>query len=196
MANASYVTIEVDGPKNESLVFRPLVGHRIRGRFDVKRISEPESGRLAKRWPEPVPGQRLRLSPAVEGKERHDIGDLTVIEPLHAEEHALNKKRVLASGQAIAPAEVNHQVEISSALHYMKQAVDTGLARVVEGELPKTLKHKPRTQYHTREVEHREDKVEAAIGKMASAIETIAAQSQTQQAALQAILERVAASRN
>ena len=53
----STVIVEIDGPRNECLYFRPLQ-KRVRGKFDLMRDSEPLAKVLASETPGPVPGQR------------------------------------------------------------------------------------------------------------------------------------------
>ena len=73
------VEIEIDGPRNESCVFRPLQ-RRIRGRFDLRRVAEPKAMLLHPQHPDPIPGQRLRLNIAAGTAVRFEPGDEREVE--------------------------------------------------------------------------------------------------------------------
>ena len=123
------LTLEVDSPKDLNLYF-PVIGKRIRGRFDAQRrvTRNPDAARLLGEWPRPVPGQRLKLDT--------NTSTLTVEEPLHDAGNedivALFKKR----GIEIPKTERHENVHVPSCLHIMKRAIDANMARVVEGKLP------------------------------------------------------------
>ena len=50
------LAVEIDGPKNECLSFRPLQ-RKVRGRFDIARDSEPQSKLAAGTIPSNMPAE-------------------------------------------------------------------------------------------------------------------------------------------
>jgi hypothetical protein len=123
--------IEVDGLHNECLSFRPLPGKLIRGRFDLNRITEPMARLLTAKWPDPIPGQRI-------GIDRDGAG--YIAEPLHDEEFAVTREKITKAAMKLAPPiETFEGVDAPSWIFWLKRAVDSGVARVVKGELPDTL---------------------------------------------------------
>ena len=122
------VEIEVDGPQNEQLRFRPLQ-RSIRGRFDMARLNEPMSATRAKEWPMPIPSQRLGIDPDGSGY---------IAEPLHEAEYAPLREKIERGGMRLEE-EVQHfeGIHLPSWLYWMARAVECGLARVTKGNLPK-----------------------------------------------------------
>lgn len=129
---ATSLEIEIDGPHNENLRFRPLQ-KEIRGRLDWTRIGDPEAHRIAVTFGGlPIPGQRIGFDDAT--------GRGYVIDPLHDAEHAALVEKIKARGMRLPPA----REEIEGAdrvtwLYWMRQAVRCGLARIVAGKLPDDL---------------------------------------------------------
>lgn len=151
---ANVIEIEIDGKNNQTLYFRPLQ-RRIRGRFDLHRVKEPNAGRLFNSWPEPIPGQRLSLN--------MDTGEAAIVEPLQAPENAALKAKIEAQGQSIAPAREEMTVDVPTWAFWIKGAVEAGAARVVEGILPEVIEGKPRKRFHSNEVADPIDRLTAAI---------------------------------
>ena len=146
------VIVEVDTPDNGSLHFRPLQ-RRVRGRFDVGRLPEP--GRLLREWPEGIPGQRIGIDPA--------SGEGFILEPLH-DEPAL-KEKAEALGKLEPARQTFAGVDPVTWLHWIKLAVESGLARVVEGTLPDKIDGEPQTQFVTQPVPDPIDRLAAAMEK-------------------------------
>ena len=74
----STFAVEFDGGHNQNFTFPPL--GKIRGRFDLHRIPEPNAGKLNATWPTPIPGQIVEFDPTT--------GEGHVIEPLWEEKFA------------------------------------------------------------------------------------------------------------
>ena len=160
----STVTIEVDG-KNRNLLFPPL-RRRIRGRFDVARMPEP--GRLRTEWAEPIPGQLLALNPAT--------GAAALVEPLRGAEHAGLREKIERRGLRIAEEREDlGPVHVPTWLHFMRLAVDAGMARVVSGELPERneIEGEPQMDYVTRRQPSPIDRLTAAIERQTAALEKL-----------------------
>jgi hypothetical protein len=130
------VEIEIDGPLNEALSFRPLPGRTVRGRFDLNRVSEPMARLKSAEWPTPIPGQRLGIGADAVGY---------VKEPLHDAECSATREKILKSGARLAPpVECFEGVDQASWLYWLKRAVDGGVARVVKGSFPDKITSTPR----------------------------------------------------
>ena len=79
---ATTIELEIDGPANECLMFRPLE-RNIRGRLDFTRVKEPLAMIESTKWPKPIPSQRFGIEPDGTGY---------LLEPLHDEENAVLKE--------------------------------------------------------------------------------------------------------
>jgi hypothetical protein len=148
------VAIEVDGPLNEALFFRPL-GQRIRGRFDARRI-RGDVGSLAQKWPDAIPGQVLGIDTA--------SGEAFVDDALNAPENAAIRARVEKVG-SIEPKRTIPNADTATWLHWIKEAVEAGLARVVQGVLPQKIDGAPELEFITRKKADPIDRLTAAIEK-------------------------------
>lgn len=132
------VTIEVDGPQCESLYFRPL-GKVIRGHFDLMKDKDPQAMAAAATKPNPIPGQRLSYD--------ESTGTATIVEPLQTAEHTVLKEAIEKRGLKLPPARETVEYKDSvTFLHWMKRAVESGIAKLVEGRFPK-LQGKPQTSF-------------------------------------------------
>jgi hypothetical protein len=143
------VTIEACG-RNSSLFFPPLQ-RRVRGRFDVRQIAEPEAARLFNRWPEPIPGQRLELNT--------DTGAAAITEPLHDPAHRQTRLKVEQEWSLPPAREVFSEVDVPTWLYWIKRSVDAGLARVVSGQLPEKVSGKPRVRFFSQEQDDPRDRL-------------------------------------
>ncbi len=124
------LTIEVDGPHNENLSFRPLQ-RMIRGRIDFGRDSEPMAHSAAAGW-SAIPGMRLG----------YDIDKKVgfVEESLHDDEHAPIREQIESKGLSIGPEREEHpDAHQATWLYWMAAAVTSGYARIVDGTLPTRL---------------------------------------------------------
>jgi hypothetical protein len=153
---AKPIEIEIDGPCNEALHFRPLM-RSIRGRFDFMRIPEPQARIAGTSWPVPIPSQRLGIDPN---------GDGYLLEPLHDEEHSpIREKIEKAGGRLEPPVQEFKGIDLPSWLFWLKRAVEAGIARVVSGKLPESIEGKPRMNYIVSRPER------STADRLASAIE-------------------------
>jgi hypothetical protein len=159
------IEIEIDGPQNENLVFRPLQ-RTIRGRFDFNRVAEPTARMKLNQWGGAIPGQRLRVD--------LDKQEATIVDGLHDPQHAATRKTIINSGQyELPPAEeVIPNIHVPTWLHYLKLAVSSGIARVIQGVLPDRVNGIPQTSFYTRPASQSTDRVADAIDNMAKALET------------------------
>lgn len=138
MATAVAVEIEVAAPRSASLFFQPLQ-RKVRGRFNARDIREPEAAKVALKWPEPIPGQRLGLGADGAGY---------LLEPLHLPEHKALADKVRAAGMQLPPErEEFPDADAPTWLFWIKRAVEAGLARVVSGKLPERIDGRPRKQF-------------------------------------------------
>jgi hypothetical protein len=150
------VEIEIDGQHNEALHFRPLQ-RNIRGRFDLMRIGEPMAKVKASEWPVPIPSQRL-------GIDRDGTG--YILEPLHEAEFAPLREKIEGQGMRLEPKLQEFDgVHLPSWLFWIKRAVESGLAKIVNGELPLTIEGEPVKNFV---IGKRED---SPVDKLTAAIE-------------------------
>lgn len=170
MVNA--IEIEIDGPRNERLYFRPLQ-RNIRGTFDMNKVPEPMARIAATEWPTPIPSQRLGIDPDGNGYLR---------EPLHNPEHAALREKITRQGQSLEPAVQEFaNIDLPSWLFWLKRAVDSGLAKLISGKLPLKIEGTPRTNYVTGDHATFGDDLQstmraqtAAFDRLAAAIEKLA----------------------
>jgi hypothetical protein len=122
------VEIVIDGPKNENLYFRPLQ-RPLRGTFDLNRVPEPLARMQINAFPRPIPG--LHLVVDVEKK------TAAVVDPLHEPEHAAIREKIEARGLKLGPqAERFEGIDTNTWLFWMRRAVASGVAKIVEGKFP------------------------------------------------------------
>ncbi|QDU30598.1 hypothetical protein ETAA8_57440 [Anatilimnocola aggregata] len=129
---AKVFEIEITGGKrNDCFHFRPI-GETIRGRFDLNRETEPLARMKIVDFPEPVPGQRIGVD--------LEFGEGYIIEPLHEPDHVATRKRIEGRGLSIAPARRPFPgVDVSTWLFWLNRGVESGIARVSQGTMPKKL---------------------------------------------------------
>ena len=160
------VEVEIGGPLNECLSFRPLPGRLVRGRYDLNRVAEPLAKLKSAEWPVPVPGQRI-------GVDAEGIGYLA--EPLHSPEHKPLREKIERAGMRLEPELTTFEgVDVVSWLYWLKRAVEGGIARVVKGALPDKIDGKPRKNFIMAEPEPSAvDKLTAAIEKQSQLFERL-----------------------
>ena len=153
MVKANTIEIEIDGKRNEALRFRPLQ-RTIRGRFDLNRVAEPQARMKTTEWPEPVPSQRIGID--------LDAGTGFVLEPIH--QNPVLKSRIEKRGlQLAAEREEFKNVDLPTWLFWIKRAVDSGLAKVVVGELPAKIEGEPQMDFIVSRKADTNDRLAAAI---------------------------------
>lgn len=147
------VEIEVSGPRNEQMYFRPLQ-RNVRGRFDFHKCQDLDK-LLADKWPVPLPGQRLGIDSSGVGY---------VLEPLHAEEHRALREAIEKLGFKLEPERQEYRVEDENSwAFWIARAVECGIARVTQGTLPKYDRDEAQKNYVIRREPERTDKLAAAI---------------------------------
>ena len=129
----SSITIEASTPTSGNL-FVPPLGKRLRGRFNPQELAvrNPDNAKHMREWPDGVPGQRLSIDTS--------SGECAVVEPLRIDEFKAVRKLFDKRGIDVPEDEKYESVHVPSVLHYMQDAVNSGLAVVVEGEIPKVIK--------------------------------------------------------
>lgn len=167
-AEQSIIEIEIDGPRNQSCIFRPLQ-RRLRGRFDLRRCAEPAAMTKHTEHPDCIPGQRLRLNTVT--------GKAELIEPLRLPEFAAIRERyeVNKRGEKVhsfPEHEAFESVDVKTWLYWLAVEVKAGMARLLSGVLPDPDKiDGVRRNFYTAPTKTREDKMATAIDRMAAATE-------------------------
>jgi len=157
------VEIEIDGPQNEALYFPPLK-RSIRGRFDMLRVSEPQAKVRASEWPTAIPSQRVGID---------DQGTGYIVEPLHDAAHSALREKIQAMPAKLEPAKQEFAAHAPTWLHFLKLAVESGIARVVKGKLPARIEGTPQTDFICQREPSTEDKLTAAIERQTQAFERL-----------------------
>jgi hypothetical protein len=123
------IEIEVANDANADLFYLPL-GKRLRGKVDFLKVNEAEAIKLAREYPQGIPGQRLVIDT--------EAATAAVVEPLHEPQHAAVREKVAAKGFGLPPArEEAAGVDVPTCLFWARRAVEGGLAKVVRGSIPK-----------------------------------------------------------
>ena len=158
------IEVEIDAARNESLRFRPLQ-RTVRGRFDLNRVAEPQARLQSAAWPVPIPGQRLGIDAAGSGY---------LLEPLHDTANASIREKIEKAGMRLEP-ELTEFPDIDSPtwLYWIKRAVESGIARVISGNLPKTFEGKPKKSFLIAESPKTTDRLAEAIEKQTAALEKL-----------------------
>lgn len=146
--------VEIDGPRNECLHFRPLQ-RQIRGRLDLMRAAEPMAKVRAAEEPV-IPGQRL----GYDADRRLGF----IFEPLYDEEFRAVRERIERKGFRLGPQrEEFPDADPSTWQYWIGRAVEDGVAKVIEGKLPRTLPGEPRRNFVFAEPERPRDRLADAI---------------------------------
>lgn len=172
------VEVEVRTPDCGHLLFLPL-NRQVRGEIAFAKMAEPNARMKCgpNGW-EPIPGQRIGVDSAGMG---------WVAEPLHLPANAETRRKIERRGYHLAPElETFADCDVPSWLFWLKRAVDSGLAHVVAGSLPRKIEGEPRKNFFqdTRKSESQitldrvvagQDRMASAFEKMAAAFEKVAA---------------------
>jgi hypothetical protein len=138
----SVLEVEIDTPTNGNLIFMPIGGKKVRGRFDWRRVKEPLAAITAARWPAGgiIPGQRIGVDP--------DTGAAWIVDPLHDSENSLVRERIVGQGLTLPPARQDFPgVHVPTWLHWIKRACEAGLAKIVTGALPAKIEGEPKLSF-------------------------------------------------
>lgn len=165
---SSIVEIEIDNATSDNatninLFFRPIA-RKLRGRWSIQRVADKNAMALISQWPDPIPGQRLALD--------LQRGTVAIIEPLHDADQVANRRRIAATGRELAPAREElgaADTDVVTIAYWMRLAVESGVARVVAGELPDiaTLGGKPTKSFFSTPKQDSADKLSLAIENLA-----------------------------
>jgi len=130
--SSEVLEVEIDGPANESLRFRPLA-REVRGRHEWSRCPSPDAHRLGLRdyAGAAIPGQLLGID--------LEAGKGYLKDPLHEPEHAALAERIVKKGMRLPPAREEFAAHGPTWIFWIAQAVRAGLARIVKGKLPEAL---------------------------------------------------------
>ncbi|HWB13407.1 MAG TPA: hypothetical protein VG826_29550 [Pirellulales bacterium] len=154
------IEVEIDTPKNGDAYFQPLK-RKLRGRFDALRDASKSA---AKRFPKPIPGQHLLIDTA--------NGDCFVTEPLYEEEHRVSRETIEKRGFRLPERrEVHRGGHVPTLLHWVKNLVDAGLARVVSGKLPDKIDGKPRLRFHGEDRPDKDKVLADAVAAQTAAVD-------------------------
>jgi hypothetical protein len=133
------VEIVIDGPQNENLYFRPLQ-RPLRGTFDLNRVPEPLARMQINAFPRPIPGLHI----VVDAEKKTG----TIIDPLHDAEHAAIREKIEARGLKLGPqAERFDGIDVNTWLFWMRRAVASGVAKIVDGKFPEIDEAKARKNF-------------------------------------------------
>jgi len=155
MNASSVIEVEVDSSTNDNLHFAPLQ-RRVRGRFDYNRDTEPKAKLRTGEWPHPVPGQRIALDLTA--------GTGSIIEPLREPEARIMREKIERSGMGIAENETFTGIHVPTWLYWIKRAVESGLARIVNNaKLPDKIDGEPQLSFITRPRKNPNDRLAEAI---------------------------------
>jgi hypothetical protein len=133
------IEIEVDGPRNDCLYFQPAAT-RIRGRFDMNRVAEPNARAALNVWPEPIPGQRIRVNVST--------GESFIIEPLYEQQFRRIREKLEKKSMQLPAESVPIKESLATVLFWVKRAIESGYARLVSGELPKHVDGEPKKTFN------------------------------------------------
>lgn len=148
------VEFEIDGPRNEALIFAPLSGRRLRGKFDVNRVAEPLAKMITNKWPSIVPGQRIGI----------DVASKTgfVVEPIH-DDKQLSAKIAAHNYTLDKEREEFADIDLCTWVHWLRMGVESGVLKLVRGTLPQ-VEGTPRIDFlNAPPKESTTDKLTAAI---------------------------------
>lgn len=128
VAASQVIEVEVAGPNGRRLHFTPA-GRPVRGLLDFASAQTKSALSLRDRWKTPIPGQVLGVDVGT--------GDKYIREPLHEPKYATLRQVIAKRSLSLAPEREDFESETTESwLYWMRRAVDSGLARVIKGELP------------------------------------------------------------
>jgi hypothetical protein len=161
------LTVEVDNARNAPLFFGPLQS-RVRGRFDARRAADNDSGAdaLKRTFPDPIPGQRIRLDLA--------NGSAEIIEPLNDPEFQHIREMLEKRGHRIGQGRQIDSVDVATFAYWIGRSVEAGHCRIIDGELPKSLPGEPQRSFLTRRQPSETDRLADALDRQTEAFTRLA----------------------
>lgn len=148
--------------ENRNVYFPPL-DRSLRGRFDAQLAArrDKDAGALLSEIPDPIPGQQIAVDV--------ETGEAALVEPLHDPRFAAIAERIKARGCKLFPEREPLKIDKPTVLHWLKQAVTDGQARVVKGELPAKIDGTPKLHFIVQPQASTSDKLAAALDNLAAA---------------------------
>ena len=158
----STLLVEFDN-ENRNPYFAPLM-RSLRGRFDAQLATkrDKDAGQLLSEWPDGIPGQQMSVD--------MDTGEAVLVEPLHDPRYAAITERVKQRGCRLFPAREPVALDKPTVLHWLKEAVAAGQAKIIRGALPDKIEGTPKLHFIVQPVETTETKLATAMDSMAAAI--------------------------
>lgn len=128
VATKGKVEIHIRSRAGSQVYFRPI-GRPVRGYIDTAEFRTDIGQALKKVWAEPVAGQVLGVN--------FGTGEKYLREPLHDPKHRFVKEKIEGKGLRIPePMESFKSENMATWLYWMKRAVESGDAELIEGEFP------------------------------------------------------------
>jgi hypothetical protein len=165
MVKSQIVEVEAVAPQNRQVHFWPA-GKTLRGRMDFSEPQNKTQAALRKPYPTPVPGQRVCIDFA--------SGEKWIAEPLHMEQYEEMRAQILQRGYKLPPKKEQYASESTTTwVYHLQRLIDAGLARVVEGELPRweDMEGKPRKRFISNDYQSETAKMTDVLERMATATE-------------------------
>lgn len=182
MAKSQIVQIEACAPRNRQVIFKPI-GSAIRGRVDFSDCRNQTEQLMRRFYPQPVPGQRICIDFAT--------GQKWIAEPLYLDEHESLRAEILQRGYKLPPKRVDYESEsLVTWCYHAHRLIESGLARIVEGELPnwEDFTETPRKRFISHETKSDEAKLADVHNALLKSIDANTAM-------LQQLIERIPGSR-
>lgn len=182
------VEVEVCAPNNRQYLFPPT-GKTLRGRIDFSTVKSKSELSLRDLWPDPIPGKVIGIN---------ESGEKYVREPLHDPENTKTRLTIQSRGMVLEDERENFRSESSVTwLYWLRRAVDSGLARVIKGELPPIDElEPPRKRRLHDERQPKKDFIlsppeESPLDRLAAAMETMATNAAANTQIMQRLLEKL-----
>ena len=159
------VLVEICNEHCRNVYFAPL-DRVVRGSFDVQKVARNNANAvsLLNSFPQAIPGQRIRLDM------EHAEGSIE--EPLHHEQHRATVEQLKKRNLRLCPErETFDSVDVASWLYHMRTAVNSGAAKVLEGEFPVGKIEGARESFVTQPAQDPIDRLTKAIESQTAAFE-------------------------
>ena len=154
--------VEIDSarPANANLHFLPL-RRSVRGRFELSRVCEPHAHNPSGPLAEPVPGQVIGIN--------FKTGCGYIREPLRHADHEEMRERLAKSAlRSPKRREEFATIDLPTWLHWLKRTVESGVAKIIVGELPATIEGEPKLDFIR---PRRKDPRDKMLDRLASVVE-------------------------
>lgn len=189
MLTVKPVEVEFCADNGQKVLFKPT-RRAERGRIDFAMVKSEHYREMHKVWKEPVPG---KIAGITEGGEKY------IRDPLHDKQYAKLAAIIKARGRALPDErEVFESESVLTWLFWLRRIVDSGLGRVLSGELPAIdqLDNRKRNvrdeRFPRRSFILEEPPEESPAEQFTKVIERLAANVATQTAVMQQLLAKLA----